>query len=278
MTDTQTGIFYGVSREEYGKIDACNQSALKPYAKSALAGKFAEDHRESTAEQEFGTALHCLTLEPDQFKKRYAVMPKVDKRTKEGKAEMSKAETSAKGKHILPDKGKFSVEWLEGCHKALLGHPDVNNLFSRGMEREACLVWQDEDTGIMCKALLDAIIDSAWATLGDLKSSGSSVDEDEFSFQMFKWGYHTQSAFYLDGYITLTGKRNTNFVIVPVESKPPHHCAFYQMNGPSLALGRKTYKPLLPIWAKAKSTGEYPGLPQGIREIGVPAFRLKELT
>lgn len=278
MTDTQTGIFYGVSREEYGSIDAANQSALKPYAKSALNGKYVEDNRESSAEQEFGTALHCMVLEPVEFDKRYVTMPKVDKRTKEGKAKYAAALTAAEGKEILPLTGKLSMDWLTGCHEALLKHPDVNNLFSRGMEREACLVWQDADTGIICKALLDAVIDSAWATLGDLKSSGNSVDDDEFSFQLFKWGYHTQAAFYLDGYVTLTGKKQTNFVIVPVESKPPHHCAFYQMNGPSLALGRKTYKHLLPIWAMAKSTGEYPGLPQGVREIGVPAFRLKELS
>lgn len=278
MTNTQTGIFYGVNRVVYGAIDAANQSAFKPYAKSALNGKHVADNRESTAEQEFGTALHCMVLEPAEFDNRYITMPKVDQRTKEGKAKYAAAVAAAKGKTILPLTGKLSVAWLEGCHKALLAHPDVNTLFSRGMEREACLVWQDEDTGIMCKALLDAVIDSAWATLGDLKTSGSSVDEDEFSFQLYKWGYHTQAAFYLDGFITLTGKKKTNFVIVPVESKPPHHCAFYQMNGPSLALGRKTYKHLLPIWAKAKSTGEYPGLPQGVREIGVPAFRLKELS
>jgi len=273
---TQTGIFPGVSREEYGKIDACNQSSLKPYAKSAMQGKFDEDNRKESDEMVFGTALHTAVLEPDEFTNRYTSMPKVDGRTKEGKLAKAAAIEAAKGKIILPETGKLSLEWLTGSRDALMAHPDVANLFKRGMDAEAAIVWKDRDTGILCKALTDAAIQDSWPTLGDIKSSGSDVDEESFGFTLFKWGMHIQAAFYIDGYQTITGKL-PNFVICPVESKPPHHVMFYQVTGPSIALGRKTYKRILPRWAKAKATGQYPGLPTEPREISVPGFRLKEL-
>ncbi len=277
MTNTQTGIFYGVTREEYGAINAANQSSFKPYAKSALNGKHVEDNRTESEEQVFGTALHCAMLEANQFDRRYFSMPKVDGRTKEGKAAKEAALVVAKGKILMPETGKLSLEWVQGCLRSLLADPDVKTLFARGMKAEACLVWEDKQTGIMCKALTDAVVGGPLPTLGDLKTDGGDVSSDAFSNTIFKWGYHTQAAFYCDGYETITGK-TPNFVIVPVESKPPHHCAFYQIDGPTIALGRLTYRSILPVWAKAKATGEYPGLPQGVREIGVPSFRLKGLT
>ncbi len=273
---TQTGIFPGVSREEYGKIDAANQSMLKTYAKSAKQGKHEEDNRKESDEMVFGTALHCATLEPGEFTNRYTSMPKVDKRTTKGKAAWKEAEAAAAGKIILPETGKLSLEWLTGSRDALMAHPDVANLFKRGMETEAAIVWKDKDTDILCKALLDAAIRDSWPTLGDIKSSGQDVDEESFPYTVYKWGMHIQAAFYLDGYQTITGTM-PNFVICPVESKPPHHVAFYQVKGPSIALGRKKYKELLLVWARAKATGEYPGLIAEPREIGVPDFRLKEL-
>jgi exodeoxyribonuclease VIII len=277
MMNTQTGIFYGVSRDEYVGVEAANQSTLKGYAKSAKNGKFIEDNRTESEEQRFGTALHCRMLEPAEFSSRYAFMPKVDGRTTEGKAIKAKAEIDNAGKILLSETGKLSLEWLAGCAASLEGHPDVANLFARGMEAEAMLVWEDPQTGILCKALTDAVVEGPLSTLGDLKTDGGDVQADSFSFTMYKWGYHFQAAYYLDGYKAITG-RDANFVIVPVESKPPHHCEFYQINGPSIALGRREYRRVLPIWAKAKATGEYPGLPQGVHEIGVPNFRLKGLS
>ena len=41
---------------------------------------------EQTPAMVFGNLLHCLVLEPEDFESTYAVAPKVDKRTKDGKA------------------------------------------------------------------------------------------------------------------------------------------------------------------------------------------------
>lgn len=68
------------------KRDYLSVSALKAFNRSPnhyiqyLTGK-----RKPGKAMTFGSALHCAVLEPDEFDKRYAIAPKLDKRTSAGK-------------------------------------------------------------------------------------------------------------------------------------------------------------------------------------------------
>ncbi len=277
MPDTQTGIFYGVDREEYDAIRAANQSSLKLLARSAKYARHKLDNPETTEPMAFGTAVHVATLEAEDFPARYHVMPKVDRRTTVGKQAYADALNAAEGKIILPETGKLSYDYACQMGEALHKHPDIHRLFERGPEREAMLVWRDEVTGLLCKGLVDALIDDKWATLGDLKTS-RNCSEDFMSRELYDRGYHVQGAFYLGGYRTITGKTDANFVLAVVENEPPFDCALYPIGEKSLTLGGIEVRRYLETWKQCSETGKWPGVPQRPIELDVPAYRLKELS
>lgn len=67
--------------------DYLSYSQLKAFAKSPnhyLA--YLEQTFEPTPQMVLGSAIHCRFLEPKQFHERYIAAPKVDRRTKDGKA------------------------------------------------------------------------------------------------------------------------------------------------------------------------------------------------
>ena len=70
------------------KRDYLSASALKAFAKSPNHYlDYVQRKFEPSRAMELGTLIHCLLLEPGEFQYRYAVAPKVDKRTKAGKEE-----------------------------------------------------------------------------------------------------------------------------------------------------------------------------------------------
>lgn len=307
-TSTQTGIFFGVDRAEYDAIDAVNQSRLKPMAISPLQAEHEAESREESEAMRFGTAVHVAVLEPDSFNDRYHIMPACDKRTKEGKAlyhaalhaagkgryaealaaansmkgeEKQKALDLAEGyadegKIIMPDTGRYSYQYACEMGKRMHAHPDIHQLFSRGHEAEAMLIWTDPITKLLCKGLVDAVVEDAWPSLGDVKTA-RQIYADFFSKEMYDRGYYIQAPFYLDGYKEITGK-DANFVIAVTQNEPPHDCALYPMGEDTIKLGRLHYRRLMARWLTCVTTGNWPGLPQRPVELDVPSFRLKELN
>jgi hypothetical protein len=50
-----------------------------------------------------GSAVHCLVLEPWKFSERYAMAPRVDRRTKRGKADWESFQETLQGRELLTD-------------------------------------------------------------------------------------------------------------------------------------------------------------------------------
>ena len=71
-------------------IKALSHSSLKLMKESPSKFKWNMEHpRAQSRAQSLGTLVHKAVLEPDEFEKLYAPMPKFDKRTKAGKAKVA---------------------------------------------------------------------------------------------------------------------------------------------------------------------------------------------
>ena len=280
----ETGIFYGVSREAYFKIPAINQTLLKKILNSPA--EFRADQLGLLPEKEskvfaFGTAWHTYVLEgPDVFMDRYLIAPKVDRRTKDGKAKWAAFLITAHGREILNDE-----DWAraKGMGKAVREHEAAGRIFERGPETECAVVWKDPISGEYCKCLLDCLIDDSWVTAADLKSA-ISASAAYFSRQLANYEYAFQAAFYLSGIKAILGDRDCNFVFVPCEKdatqvdadgKLVHGCAVWQVGPKTLRKGWEHVREALELYAECKRDNRWPGYSQDVQELEAPSWYLK---
>lgn len=86
-----------MSAEDYRNNEAFSRSQLFKLSKSPAHFKYALENPEvETPALAFGTAFHAYVLEKDKFDSEYIVAPKLDRRTKEGKALAAQIEASGK--------------------------------------------------------------------------------------------------------------------------------------------------------------------------------------
>ena len=80
------------------KRDYLSYSALKAFAKSPnhYLQYVNKEHTETPA-MVLGSLTHCLVLEPERFAAKFAVAPKVDRRTNSGKALWAAFEHESEG-------------------------------------------------------------------------------------------------------------------------------------------------------------------------------------
>jgi exodeoxyribonuclease VIII len=77
-------------------------SSLKEFAKSPRHYiSYLNKERKSTPAMEFGSLVHCLLLQPEEFALNYALMPNVDRRTKDGKAVYEEFIASSNGRTVI---------------------------------------------------------------------------------------------------------------------------------------------------------------------------------
>ena len=77
-------------------------SSLKEFAKSPRHYlDYLNRKKETTPAMQFGSMVHCLLLQPDKFDSQFAIMPTIDKRTKEGKEAYNKFLEGAVGLDVV---------------------------------------------------------------------------------------------------------------------------------------------------------------------------------
>jgi hypothetical protein len=223
-----------------------------------------------TAAMRIGTALHVAVLEPNDWSTLYACAPDVDRRTKEGKAAYAAALEAVGGGTLLPADDYAAVL---GMAEAVSRSSVASKLLARSLDCEVSVFWTDEETGIECRARPDALADDRSFVI-DLKTT-DDASPGAFERSIAKWGYHRQAAFYLDGVAAATGKRPEAFVFVVVERNAPHAVASYALTDDALEQGRRENRRLLALLKECRELGKWPGYPDSIQMISLPAWAKK---
>lgn len=214
------GFHANMSFQQYIKIDAINQSALKKINKSPFKfwwylnyGQEKKDHFVA------GRLGHKCILEPTRFDNEHFKMPKeVDEfknlecwnllTDKEKKSiEKAKAPTMTKAykklKKIISentDKDPINEkEWkkLMGLKNAMQRSNKMKDIANDYMT-EVVVVWYDNRYECYCKGMLDGI--NAKGVIADLKTT-KDAGLPWFVYDAKKYGYDFQLAYYLDGAI-----------------------------------------------------------------------------
>ncbi len=173
MTDQELkelGIVSGLDNELYHKAFGLSCTNLKIMLRSP-----AHYHAsilfppKTTAEMQLGSALHTAVLQPDLFDEQYMELPKLDRRTKEGK-ELYK-QYSESGKTLLDS---ATIATVQKMKETLVQHPIISSVLSSGQPELSCfgclpefphtLVkcrpdWYNEELGVLLdlKTACDAV-------------------------------------------------------------------------------------------------------------------------
>jgi hypothetical protein len=262
---TATG-FYPRGSIDYDAIDAVNFSTLKNLAVSPKRYRHRLDNpKPQTKPMAFGTAIHTAVLEPERFGEEYVMFTGKQKRGK--KWDAFKEENA--GKKILT-----RSEYVEAARvrDAVRADPVAMQYLEFG-EPEVAMVWEDEETGMLCKGRLDWRCSDPDNVPVDLKSA-STIEPFLFGRSAGRLLYHVQFSFYSDGFRAIT-KRDPLFKVVTVEQDAPHDVAVYNIPDEIADLGRDEYRRLLVKLRFHRERDEWPGYANGCElEFNLPPWMM----
>lgn len=254
-------------REYHAIKDRCSASSLKPLRKSPAHMQAAINNSEESESMALGSLFHCMTLEPEELSTRYVKTEKFDRRTTAGKIAAEKFAAENKGKIIVDpdDWGKADI-MADSARR----HKKAGKLLDAAAFVEGVVLFDID--GIPCKAKLDCF---AHGFVIDLKSTKDASPES-FQRDFVKYGYHIQGAFYRRAAKAL-GMDCRGFAIIATENSAPFCSAVYELSENALRLGDQIINRLLPVWQECQKTNEYPGYPEVITTLDLPAWELKNL-
>ena len=192
--------------------------------------RFAMDNPQpSTPAMKFGSALHMNVLQPEEFNNNYAVAPKFDKRTKQGKIDYAEFVKTNIFKTVISEQ---DFELIEQMTSKLMRDSDAKTLLTNGI-KEYIIAWENQEHGVKCRGMLDVYNKDA-NIIVDLKTTQDS-SYNGFASSVRKFKYYKQAAFYMDA----VGAEE--FYIVAIEKSPPFSINIIQIGDELLDKGRELY-------------------------------------
>jgi len=265
--------FVDVPSSWYHATDAVNFSALKRMEDSASKYKWEIDNgeRRQSKAMELGTAIHCALLEPDKFTKSYAMMPKFDGRTKEGKAGKAEWELANPNKTPLVEDDWARVERVRNT---VMTDMNFKQLFEEGHKEHSFFV-VDRETGLRLRCRPDNFVVNR-GVIVDLKTT---EDASVFSFSrdITNYRYFVQAAYYMDIVEQIMGERPKAFAILAVEKSRDCDMRLFNVAEDALAVGRTMYRQWLRDLRAAIETNEYRGYPREVVNYCVPEYLIESV-
>lgn len=209
------GRVFGLSNEEYHAGPGVSKSQLDQIAESPATYIWAKNaplDQEKLKAFDMGSAIHCLLLEPEEFKERFIIAPEFNRRTNAGKEEEKEfmANCSELGKTIMAaEEGRK----LQLMRESVLAHPDARWLLEQDGICEGSIYWTDRETEELCRCRPDKMLNN-FPILADVKKVD---DMARFERHVEEFRYHVQDAMYSDGYAEIYGE-TPDFIFIAVSS------------------------------------------------------------
>ncbi len=204
--------------------------------------------QKETEAMKFGSAFHCLILEPDAFDGRYFAIDDSEKCV-----EVSGEGWKAAGKK--PRSTKAYKEWIadiliNNADKILLSMDEMETLYAMQQKLNACpnavqllkntlreRVYQRTIDGVPCKCKGDAVNTGNYVV--DLKTMSDAVTEKSVLKAIYKYGYDQAGAFYKD----VIGLDQFYFIFV--EKTYPYTIGIFELGESTYEQGKEKYKQAL---------------------------------
>lgn len=302
-SDIKPGIYEGLSFAEYRTIPAVSASGLEKLRRSPLQYQHSLTAPDRTSDAlTRGTALHLAILEPDEFEARYVVSEPCAVLLKSGKREGQPCGNP--GLFVM----RGTKEWMCGQHvkgfgsliddecesitkethatviamrDAVRAHDRARTLFEGRGLFEATVVWEDPETGVVCRARPDRLVERAGMN-AEIKTTRDAA-EWAFPAQAENLGYFRKLAFYRRGLRTL-GWPYQYTAVLAIEAEPPFDLECYLADEGATDAALETadleVSRLLRDYADCAKANHWPGYNRGagFRTLRRPAWATKRNT
>ena len=251
---------------DYFKIKALSNSALTCLKQSPEVFRdryiLGKPQAESDAFR-IGSAVHCMVLEPHLFSERYAAAPRVDKRTKQGKADWEIFQSAVGGRELLTENENAEII---ATAQAFGKHADLIDMLSSEKIIEQPIYF--ELFGQQFKAKPDCVILSR-STIIDIKTT-ASVKPRKFAWSAMDYGYHRQAAIYMHA-CELKYQKPFRFLFACVEKKYPFEVSVSELDGEDVAAGWDQVEKLVDEYQRRKEQNDWlPNHSKGIVSLQLP--------
>jgi hypothetical protein len=268
-----------ISDEDYHtKFAGASSSALKKMLRSPAHYRayMSEEDKDSSSRM-FGRAVHALLLERARFADKFAVWTGGRRAGKvfddfaaanPGKTLLTEDEhhRATEAALALRENSQFPLGlWLDGV-PATGGYEAVP-----AASTETSIFWIDEETGLPCKARIDAHNGLPTPAAIDAKTT-DDARTNSFMRQLFKLDYDLQAAHYRAALRAFYGT-DYPFLFAVVEDQAPYATNIIGLDADVLANGEAKRRHALNLLKKCQDSNEWPSYQlQGIQQISMPFF------
>lgn len=256
----EPGIYFDISNEDYHAGEGVSKSQLDLLAKTpALLQwvKVAPEDEEKKSALDMGTALHCLLLEPDEFRKRFIIAPAFNRRTNQGKAdeEAFLKEVADSGATVMTaEEGRK----LQLMRESVMAHPTARWLLETKGHCEVSMYWNDNETGELCRIRPDKWLPNHRIII-DVKKV---ADMDRFARHVDEFRYHVQDAMYREGALCTTGEQHS-FVFLAVSESIDcgrYPVRVFELDPHDAAAGSALFRRDLNTYHRCRQSDEWNGI------------------
>ncbi len=300
------GIYADIPPATYHAIEAVSSSILKrmhttsPLHAQHLAAEGMADSKALT----FGDSCHAALLEPDRFDAEYVVAGQCNANKKDS-TRCSNQGTRQFARETCGEHEPALDPWFCGVHaksadaeleitpERLVSREERDRLIrirrrlwsdnatrpalEQATRVELTVIWQDEATGLLCKARPDLLIEQDVRVMYDLKTT-SAATLREFERKAGGLAYHLQLAMYADG-LAANGIDIDHAGIIAVESAAPHDVVRWVATDDYMSEGYAAFRAAIELYADCSNAGTWPGVAAGTpKALNLPPYLRNQNT
>ena len=174
------------------------------------------------------------------------------------------------------------VAAVHAMARNLREHPIGKLILDADGETETAMFAQHPETGIWLRGKTDKLarLTRGRAIICDVKTTGTATGAhpSEFARTVGKYGYDTQGAHYALIAHLLGVVRKLSAVSVVhliVETAPPYLVSACEVRRLDMDLAREVNEAAYRVFARCMESGEWPGYPSGLREVGLTPWDVR---
>ncbi|MEL4357079.1 MULTISPECIES: PD-(D/E)XK nuclease-like domain-containing protein [unclassified Luteococcus] len=268
--DTPTGVMDAMPDAEYHSHPALSSTGARQLMPPNCPAKYRHwiDHpKPPTDAMKRGTAAHRIILGAGQ---QIDVHDVRDWKTKAARELRDESEAAG---HIALTTAEYAE--FVAMRDVLHSHPTIGRLFDADRGKpEQSLFWTDSRYGVPCRARIDWMPNRAEGkrlVVVDYKTS-KSAEPSEFARSAATFGYAQQADFYMRGLKALGIEKDPAFVFVTQETEAPYLVSITQITPDDMSLAHHLNDRALWLFKQCRESGVWPGYPEQVVTIGLPAW------